>query len=315
MGSDFYLTEHSTQINDQLRQFGIGHMIKDGMVRRTILAALHDAGIEAPYELDVPKEDETKLLRRSIAFLPAEEENTLEEFAWAFGDDAVKEIEESVHHIIEQLHQIPDIQRLSEEGLEELLDNWHGLGVLDEDELLRRIELHMDELPEELTSDRKLILHLLEKRRGKLKKKFLAEHPEVLERLEQRRKNAGRTAGKRRIRKLFRNGSTGRKSISKTDFCTHPPFQVHDQIAEFPAYFSQILIKSCITAEGLRSFFQARRILVFSFSSSMMRIGRSVQRSSMDLGKTAVARPSCTQSMASLGSSQTQKMSGFIFWA
>ena len=31
-----YLTEHSTQINDQLRQFGIGHMIKDGMVRRTI---------------------------------------------------------------------------------------------------------------------------------------------------------------------------------------------------------------------------------------------------------------------------------------
>ena len=187
-GIRFYLTEHSTQINDQLRQFGIGHMIKDGMVRRTILAALHDAGIEAPYELDVPKEDEAKLLRRSIAFLPAEEEDTLEEFAWAFGDDAVKEIEESVHHIIEQLHQIPDIERLSEEGLEELLDNWHGLGLLDEDELLRRIELHMDELPEELTSDRRLILQLLEKRRGKLKEKILAEHPEVLERLEQRRK-------------------------------------------------------------------------------------------------------------------------------
>ena len=187
-GIRFYLTEHSTQINDQLRQFGIGHMIKDGMVRRTILAALHDAGIEAPYELDVPKEDEAKLLRRSIAFLPAEEEDTLEEFAWAFGDDAVKEIEKSVHHIIEQLHQIPDIERLSEEGLEELLDNWHGLGLLDEDELLRRIELHMDELPEELTSDRRLILQLLEKRRGKLKEKILSEHPEVLERLEQRRK-------------------------------------------------------------------------------------------------------------------------------
>ena len=126
----------------------------------------------------------------TIDVAPAEEENTLEEFAWAFGDDAVKEIEESVHHIIEQLHQIPDIQRLSEEGLEELLDNWHGLGVLDEDELLRRIELHMDELPEELTSDRKLILHLLEKRRGKLKEKILAEHPEVLERLEKQNPEA-----------------------------------------------------------------------------------------------------------------------------
>ena len=195
-GIRFYLTEHSTQINDQLRQFGIGHMIKDGMVRRTILAALHDAGIEAPYELDVPKEDETKLLRRSIAFLPAEEENTLEEFAWAFGDDAVKEIEESVHHIIEQLHQIPDIQRLSEEGLEELLDNWHGLGVLDEDELLTKIELHMDELPEELTSDRKLILHLLEKRRGRHERKNPCRASGSPRTAGTAPEKAGRTAGK-----------------------------------------------------------------------------------------------------------------------
>ena len=48
----------------------------------------------------------------------------------------------------------------------------------------------MDELPEELTSDRKLILHLLEKRRGKLKEKILAEHPEVLERLEKQNPEA-----------------------------------------------------------------------------------------------------------------------------
>lgn len=155
------------------------------------------------------------------AFLPAEEENTLEEFAWAFGDDAVKEIEESVHHIIEQLHQIPDIERLSEEGLEELLDNWHGLGVLDEDELLRRIELHMDELPEELTSDRKLILQLLEKRRGKLKEKSL---PSILK-FWNGWNNAGKSwknGWKSRIRKLFRNGNTGRKIISKTDFLHIP---------------------------------------------------------------------------------------------
>lgn len=79
----------------------------------------------------------------------------------------------------------------------------------------------MDELPEELTSDRKLILHLLEKRRGKLKEKILAEHPEVLERLEQRRKKLEERLEKQN-RKLFRNGSTGRKIISKTDFCIHP---------------------------------------------------------------------------------------------
>ena len=269
------------------------------MVRRTILAALHDAGIEAPYELDVPKEDEAKLLRRSIAFLPAEEEDTLEEFAWAFGDDAVKEIEESVHHIIEQLHQIPDIERLSEEGLEELLDNWHGLGLLDEDELLRRIELHMDELPEELTSDRRLILQLLEKTPWQTERKDPGRTPGSSGTAGTAQKETGRTAGE--------TESGSRSEVETLERGTSQRL--------ISLYSSQILINSCITAEGLRSFFQARRILVVSFSSSMIRIGRSVQRSSMDLGKTAVARPSCTQSIASLGSSQTQKISGWRFFS
>ena len=54
------------------------------------LAALHDAGIEQPCPLDIPEEDLEKLKRREYFSIPAEEENTLEEFAWAFGDDAVK---------------------------------------------------------------------------------------------------------------------------------------------------------------------------------------------------------------------------------
>ena len=61
----------------------------------------------------------------------------------------------------------------------------HFFSVQDSaEEMLARLQ----NLPEELTSDRRLILQLLEKRRGKLKEKILAEHPEVLERLEQRRK-------------------------------------------------------------------------------------------------------------------------------
>lgn len=56
-------------------------MIKEGAVRRTILAALHDAGIEQPCPLDIPEEDLEKLKRREYFSLPAEEENTLEEFA------------------------------------------------------------------------------------------------------------------------------------------------------------------------------------------------------------------------------------------
>ena len=39
--------------------------------------------------------------------LPAEEENTLEEFAWAFGEDTVNEIEKRVHQVISHLHHWP----------------------------------------------------------------------------------------------------------------------------------------------------------------------------------------------------------------
>ena len=44
-GIQFYITEHSSSLNEQMRTLGIGHLIKEGCVRRTILAALNDAGI------------------------------------------------------------------------------------------------------------------------------------------------------------------------------------------------------------------------------------------------------------------------------
>lgn len=53
----------------------------------------------------------------------------------------------------------------------------------------------MDELPEELTSDRKLILQLLEKRRGKLKEKSLPSIRKSWNDWNSAEK-AGRTAGK-----------------------------------------------------------------------------------------------------------------------
>ena len=140
-GIRFYITEHSENVNQQMRSLGIGHLIEEGKVRRTILAALHDAGIPSPCPLEIPK----KVHAVHEAMMPAEEENTLEEFAWAFGDDAVKEVEKKVHQVMEQLHKLPDLERLAELGIEEKLKNWHSLGAIDEDEILRRMELHNQE--------------------------------------------------------------------------------------------------------------------------------------------------------------------------
>lgn len=182
-GIRFYITEHSENVNQQMRSLGIGHLIEEGKVRRTILAALHDAGIPSPCPLEIPE----KVHAVHEAMIPAEEENTLEEFAWAFGDDAVEEIEKRVHQVMEQLHKLPDLERLSELGIEEKLKNWHSLGAIDEDEILRRMELHLDELPENLRGDRKVILQLIEKRRRKIEQQLLVYHPEIVEHLKKSR--------------------------------------------------------------------------------------------------------------------------------
>lgn len=182
-GIRFYITEHSENVNQQMRSLGIGHLIEEGKVRRTILAALHDAGIPSPCPLEIPE----KVHAVHEAMVPAEEENTLEEFAWAFGDDAVEEIEKRVHQVMEQLHKLPDLERLAELGIEEKLKNWRSLGAIDEDEILRRMELHLDELPENLRGDRKVILQLIEKRRRKIEQQLLIHHPDIVEHLKKSR--------------------------------------------------------------------------------------------------------------------------------
>lgn len=189
-GIDFYLTEHRDTVNAQMRKLGIGHLIEEGHVRRTITAALHDAGITEPYPLNGLDERECQRIRS----ISAEAENTLEEFAWAFGEDTVNQIEKQVHAVIQQIHQMPELEEMAEEGLEGHLDSWKWLGAIDEDEFIRRMELHMDELPDKMLNqkNRTVILELLEKRRRRIQEQIQRENPEVLEKLEAYRKKLER---------------------------------------------------------------------------------------------------------------------------
>ena len=157
LGIHFYITEHTEKLNQQMRQLGVEHLIREGHVRRTILAALHDADIYAPYELDIP-DSEKESVKLNLTFLPAEDEDTLEEFAWAYGNQVVEEMEHEVHHILNHIHGLKDIEEILENGLVDHLENWHSLGAFDEDELLRRIELHLDELSQALAENQPLVL-------------------------------------------------------------------------------------------------------------------------------------------------------------
>lgn len=181
-GIRFYLTEHKDTINEQMRNLGIGHLVEEGYVRRTITTALHDLGYLEPYPLKNPKGGEGHRLHSLLA----ETENTLEEFAWAFGGDAVSRIEKLAQDIIHQIHEIPELEHMAKEGLEGHMDAWKWLGAIDEDELVRRLELHMNELPKELHTkeNMQLVWKLLEEWRNHIRERLLQEDPEELERLE-----------------------------------------------------------------------------------------------------------------------------------
>lgn len=182
----FYMTEHSENVNEQMRKLGIGRLIQEGMVRRTILSALHDLGLQEPFPLEIPEDEMEKVRSNRYYALTPEEEHSLEEFAWAFGTDAVREIEKRVTTIAKQIHGISDLENLSQAGLEEKMNFWHSLGPLDEDELLRRLELHIDDLPQELKDNSTLVVRLIERRRKMLRDRILREHPNISEHLKEK---------------------------------------------------------------------------------------------------------------------------------
>ena len=218
-GIAFYITEHMQALNTQFRNLEMGGLIEEGCIRRTITAALLDSGLQKPFPLEgipanlqesleelrehagklpVHKHNTEKIEKLKKALwlhtLPAEEENTLEEFAWAFGEDTVNEIEKRVHRVIANLHHWPEIKEISEKGLSKQMQAWHNLGAIDEDEVLRRMELHLDELSANLEEDKnkQLIFQMIEKRRHHLEIELKQENPEIWEKLVESREHLER---------------------------------------------------------------------------------------------------------------------------
>lgn len=218
-GIAFYITEHMQALNTQFRNLEMGGLIEEGCIRRTITAALLDSGLQKPFPLEgipanlqesleelrehagklpVHKHNTEKIEKLKKALwlhtLPAEEENTLEEFAWVFGEDTVNEIEKRVHRVIANLHHWPEIKEISEKGLSKQMQAWHNLGAIDEDEVLRRMELHLDELSANLEEDKnkQLIFQMIEKRRHHLEIELKQENPEIWEKLVESREHLER---------------------------------------------------------------------------------------------------------------------------
>ncbi|MFR0781654.1 MAG: STAS domain-containing protein [Coprococcus sp.] len=125
-GIRFYMTEHISDVNEQLRKLGLGYLIEEGCVRRTIHIALKDMGINRPYPLEDGVDNGDRSASRKRA------DNRVQEFVWAFGSDAEKQIERQIEKQIAQLKESGDIENL-------LHGRWAHMEELDEDEWLEHL--------------------------------------------------------------------------------------------------------------------------------------------------------------------------------
>ena len=89
--------EHIADLNEQMRKLGIGYLIEEGCVRRTIYIALKDMGIKRPYPLEGGVDNEERSASRKRV------DNRMQEFVWAFGSDTEDQIERQITNQIKQL--------------------------------------------------------------------------------------------------------------------------------------------------------------------------------------------------------------------
>jgi high affinity sulfate transporter 1 len=169
----FYLTEHISTVNRQLRELGLYYMIEEGAVRRSIDTALNDMGFTRPYPLEGANHKTHSLARKRA-------EDTVREFMWAFGDDAEDVIERQINNQIEKLKETGDLEAITH-------GSWNKMGTMDEDEWLEHLEAHLTEIVNASGEDEKDIAEKLEKRRMELTEKIAEKHPELAERFEKRR--------------------------------------------------------------------------------------------------------------------------------
>lgn len=171
-GIRFYMTEHITAVNTQLRAFGLTYMIEEGAIRKTIELALSDMGIRKPYPVGNHRTNHS-LRRRRV-------ENSIQEFVWAFGEDAEAAIEREVYKAIERLRQTGDIDML-------MRGKWSNMASMDADEWLEHLEAHLAEIVKVSGKDEEHIASSLEDRRSELYNRIKSEHPELAEKFEHRR--------------------------------------------------------------------------------------------------------------------------------
>ena len=141
-GVKLFLTEHSGNLNDQLRAFGAEQMFKDYAIVPHIYQALKSVGITKPYELGDCEGD--------ICYLPisgSAGSSQIAEFEWAYGDQAEARMEEVANSLADKLITLEtvDDEMIREVERNALGSNW---SEIDEEKFLDFLEFQLAHLLE-----------------------------------------------------------------------------------------------------------------------------------------------------------------------
>ncbi|WP_051536382.1 SulP family inorganic anion transporter [Ruminococcus flavefaciens] len=186
-GIKLYFASHIGSLNDRFRRLGLGSMVEEGHCRRTIPAALLDAGFTAPYDTENDKDlVKDELPVRSFERL---------EFEWAFGSAADEEMEKYAEKLLVSINSSGN----AEEQLTGIInadENWKGMGELDREELLVHLESHLKELSEKLHISEERIEEAIELRKLRLAKSIGVRDPKALKTLREHDRRFVRTLKK-----------------------------------------------------------------------------------------------------------------------
>ena len=186
-GIRFYITEHSSSLNDMLRELGGESLIDEGVVRITITLALRDAGLTKPYELEGDVENTIDDYMES--------EERLAEFEWAFGDKAEERLkllaERTADDMANELIN-GDSEHLSVLENHGATTDWGMLGLFDEHEFWDFLEARLAKLYEEKKlslEEKERLLSRIELRRREGIKRLEELNPKAIKLLSKHRKH------------------------------------------------------------------------------------------------------------------------------
>lgn len=167
-GIALYFASHIGSLNDRFRALGLSGWVENGYVRRTIPAALKNAGYEPPYVTDCGTDASAV---RDPARL---------EFEWAFGSHAEAEMEQYIEALLRNIDtNAPPEEQLS--GILQARGVWQDVSDSDQEELLTHLQTHIRELSEKLHLSESAIEEAIEARRMKLALRLNAHNPKAAE--------------------------------------------------------------------------------------------------------------------------------------